>query len=500
MIIRLILLAIVSLLQLISIHVSAQSVAMPDAASLRIDEYLNQSVDNGYSGSVLVAKDGEILLSKGYGWADRKMKIPNRPGTVFNIGSVTKQFTAAAILKLQEAGKLRTLDNLAEWFPGAPSDKRGITIHQLLTHTSGISPRTGGFRYDEAGKRQFLREFFESELMYPPGTRHTYANANYIVLAAIVEAASGQDYESFLRNHFWQPLQMNHTGYKSIGFSSEQAAHGYYYNDTDGAWKDWGITQEYLPYRDNHWYSIGKGDIYSTVEDLYTWHKALQEFSVLSPESKRLMETAYAAENEAQTSYYGYGWAIYTSLRGTKIVAHNGSNGIYFADFLRFIEEDLVVISLSNTRLNQKSENIAWEMAAMVSDPDYQARPMPKNPYELVFDFIRTHSPEDALQLAEFIEDRTGSSLKDKALLNRIGFKQVSEALDKDWGIALLKLNTMLFPEDGNLWDSLGEGYFLINDTDYARESFEKALELGAGNACHWCENSQDKLDQLNGQ
>lgn len=500
MIIRLILLAIVSLLQLISIHVYAQSGAIPDAASLRIDEYLNQSVDNGYSGSVLVAKDGEIILSKGYGWADRKMKIPNWPGTVFNIGSVTKQFTAAAILKLQEAGKLSTSDKLEKWYPEAPSDKRFTTIHQLLTHTSGISPHTGGYRYDEAGKPQFLREFFESKLMYPPGTRHTYANANYIMLAAIVESASGQGYESFLREHFWQPLHMNQTGYKSSGLSSEQIAHGYYYDYTVGEWKDWGITLEYLPGNENHWYSIGKGDIYSTVEDLYTWHGALQENSVLSPESKRLMETAYAAENEAQTSFYGYGWAIYTSPRGTKIVAHNGSNSIYFADFLRFVDEDIVVIALSNTRLNRQSENVGWEIAEMVIDPAYKPQTIPKSTYELVFDFIRVHSPEKAPQLPDFVENNTGASLKDKAILNRIGFKQVSEAQDKDWGIALLKLNTMLFPEDGNLWDSLGEGYFLINDTDHARESFEKALELGAGNACHWCENSQDKLDQLNGQ
>jgi CubicO group peptidase (beta-lactamase class C family) len=186
-----------------------------------IDDYLTNSVSNGYSGAVLIAKGGEIILSKGYGWADKNKKIPNKPSTVFNIGSVTKQFTAAAILKLMESNKLNTSDNLIKYFPQAPSDKQNITIHQLLTHTSGISPQTGGFRYNEATKVQFIKECLESELMYAPGTKHTYANANYILLAAIVEGVSQQEYETFLRENLWNPLDMNHTGYKSIDFNSE---------------------------------------------------------------------------------------------------------------------------------------------------------------------------------------------------------------------------------------------------------------------------------------
>ena len=122
------------------------------------------------------------------------------------------------------------------------------------------------------------------------------------MLAAIIEEVSQQDYESFMRETFWKPLQMNHTGYKSIDFNSEQLAHGYYFYYTDGVWKDWGTTQEYLPYNNNHWYSIGKGDVFSTVEDLYTWHLALENNNVLKAETKQLMETAYVPENEAETS------------------------------------------------------------------------------------------------------------------------------------------------------------------------------------------------------
>jgi len=463
----------------------------------KMDNYLSQSVVNGYSGSVLVAKDNEIIFSKGYGWSDRSKKVPNSSSTVFNIGSVTKQFTAAAILKLMEDEKLEVSDKIEKYFPQAPSDKKGITIHQLLTHTSGVSPSTGGFRYDKASKETFLSDFFTAELMYAPGSKHTYANANYILLSAIIEQVSQQDYETFLKESFWTPLQMHHTGYKGIYFDSEKLAHGYYFHYTDGEWRDWGTTQKYLPYNIDHWYSIGKGDIYSTVEDLYTWHLALEKNQVLSAETKKLMEEAHVPENETETSFYGYGWAIFNSQNNSKIVAHNGSNGIYFADFLRFVKDDLVVIALSNIILNQKSENVAWEIASMVMDKEYRPKIIPKNTYELVFDFIRNNPPEKADELSKFIESKTGAPINNKAILNRIGFKQVSDNRDTDWGISLLKLNTSLFPDDGNLWDSLGEGYYILKENNNAIKSFEKAIELRPETNCYWCENAAQRLEEL---
>ncbi|SHM55742.1 CubicO group peptidase, beta-lactamase class C family [Cyclobacterium lianum] len=309
-----------------------------NSLAIKIDSLLSNSVSNGYSGSVLVAKDREIIISKGYGLADRELKIPNNSSTVFNIGSVTKQFTAAAIMKLQEEGKLTTSDKIIKWFPDAPLDKHQITIHQLLTHTSGLSPQTGGFRYDKATKSQFLQEFYDADLMYSPGEKHTYANANYILLAAIVEASSGQDYESFLRDQFWGPLCMDRTGYHRVNFPREAEANGYYFDLKTGKWEDWGTTQGYLPGSGDHWYSIGKGDLHSTVEDLYRWELALEHHEILEEASRQKMETGFAPENEARTSHYGYGWAIYNSSRNSKIVSHNGSNGIYFADFIRFVE------------------------------------------------------------------------------------------------------------------------------------------------------------------
>ncbi|MEY8849234.1 serine hydrolase [Psychroserpens sp. XS_ASV72] len=476
---------------------SEQKSADEEYIATKIENYLNASTKNGYSGSVLIAKNGEILLSKGYGLADRDQDIPMTPQTVFNIGSVTKQFTAAAILKLMELEKLELSNKLKDYFPQAPIEKQDITIHQLLTHTSGISPRAGGFRYDEASKEQFLNDFYRSDLLYKPGTKHNYANANYILLAAIVEIVSQQEYESFLRDYFWNPINMNHTGYKSVKYESKQLAHGYYFDDADGDWKDWGTTKDHLPKNNNHWYSIGKGDLYSTTEDLFKWHEALEQNKVLTAETKLLMETAHVAENEENTSFYGYGWAIFNSKQNKKIVTHNGSNGIYFAEFIRFIEDDLVIIVLSNVRLNRQSENVAWHISKMVFDKHYEPKAIPKNTYELVFDFISRKKLNHSNELPQFIINQTGLPFKDKAILNRIGYKQISQKKDSLWGIELLKLNTVMFPNDGNLWDSLGEGYFLLKDKENAILSFKKAIDLRPIENCYWCENAEKRLKEL---
>ncbi|WP_347923663.1 serine hydrolase domain-containing protein [Pontimicrobium sp. SW4] len=456
----------------------------------RIDTYLESSVTNGFSGVVLVSKKGEIILSKGYGWADRKNKIPNSPSTVFNIGSVTKQFTASAILKLVEQGRIKASDKIGSYFNQAPIDKRDISIHQLLTHTSGISNRTGGFRYNEASKEQFLKDFFESELQSKPGTKYQYANANYIILTAIIESVSGQTYGSFLNDYLFVPSQMKSTGYKSINFGTERLAHGYYYNRNDEQWADWGTTQQHLPYNDKHWYSIGKGDIHSTIEDLYKWHIALKNNVVLASETRLVQETPYVAENDKMTSFYGYGWAISQSNRDTKIVAHNGSNGLYFADFVRFIDDDVVVIYITNVFLGSESENVAREIGKMIFDSNYNKTPISKNIYELIHEFMKTNPSSNAEKLPAYLNKNLNYDFSNHAILNQLGYSRLKKEDKPDWALELFKLNVKLFPEDGNLWDSLGEAYLKYDKKEEALKSYTKAVELGS-------ESSKKTLNEL---
>ena len=250
------------------------------------------------------------------------------------------------------------------------------------------------------------------------------------MLTAILELVSKQRFSSFLNEHLLKPLDMSSTGYKSITFNSEKLAHGYYYNITEEMWLDWGTTQEHLPYNENHWYSIGKGDIHSSVDDLYKWHIGLEKNKVLSAKSKEIQETPYVAENENMTSYYGYGWAISNSNRDTKIVAHNGSNGIYFADFVRFVNDDVVVIYLTNAFLGNDSGNVAQEISKMIFDSNYNSKPISKNIYELIHEFININNPKDIDLLPSFLENKLGEKLKDHAILNRVGYRKMNKEND----------------------------------------------------------------------
>ena len=462
-----------------TIPLGAQPIENNKTLNTKIDTYLNASMKNGFSGSVLVAIKDEIILSKGYGWSDRNKKIPNSSSSIFNIGSVTKQFTASAILKLAETGKINTSDKISQFYDETPDDKKNITIHQLLTHTSGISKRTGGFRYDEASKEKFLDEFFNSKLQSVPGTKHEYANANYIMLAAILELVSKQDYGTFLHEYLWMPSDMLNTGYIGITFNSERLAHGYYFNITDGKWVDWGTTQEHLPYNNKHWYSIGKGDIHSSVEDLYKWHLTLNNNRVLSSKTRELQETPHVAENDRATSHYGYGWAVFNSDMNSKVVTHNGSNGIYFADFIRFIDEDVVIIYLTNTILGNDLENVGWEISKMIFNTEYEAHPVSKNMYELVFEFINTNEIGKVQMLPSYLTNELGKDFDDHSVLNGYGYRILEKENEPGWAMELFKLNVQLFPEDGNLWDSLGEAYLKYGEKEQAIRSYVKAVELG---------------------
>jgi CubicO group peptidase (beta-lactamase class C family) len=481
----------------ISSSIKSQEPVQISELKKRIDNYMKASLKHGYSASVLVAINGKPILEKGYGKIDRKSLKEITPNTVFNIGSITKQFTAAAILKLQEQSKLNTSDSLGTFFNNLPNDKREITLHQLLTHTSGISPRTGGFRYHEASQSEFMKDFIDTPLANQPGSKHQYANANYILLALVIEKVTRDFFEKYLQTNFWKPLKMHHTFYQDIPKEHEYAK-GYYFNYTEGMWKDWGSTKEHLPKTNRYWYSVGKGDVSSTTKDLFRWHIALQNNEVLSPSSKQMLETPFVAENTNKTSYYGYGWAIYTDKNENKIVTHNGSNGIYFADFIRAIHKDIVVIVLSNIRLNEASENTAWTIYKMTTDRNYNPTPILKNDYELVFDFMKNHHPLDISQLPSYMKENTSKSFMNKGLLNRIGYAQVTQRNNNKWGIALLTLNTQLFPNDGNLFDTLGEAYYHIGDRKNAKSSFEKALDLKPEENCYWCENARKKLELLN--
>ncbi|HET9298331.1 MAG TPA: serine hydrolase domain-containing protein, partial [Candidatus Polarisedimenticolaceae bacterium] len=192
----------------------------------KADAWLTERAKAGFSGVVLAARDGKLVLAKGYGLADREAGTPFKVDSVFSIGSVTKQFTAAAILKLEQDGKLSVQDPITKFYPDAPVDKRAITLHQLLTHTAGLDSDFAG-DYDAVDRDAYVGRILASKLRSTPGTTHHYANSGYSLLAAVVEKAAGMPYETYLREKLFLPAGMKETGYKQPAWPSSRVAVGY---------------------------------------------------------------------------------------------------------------------------------------------------------------------------------------------------------------------------------------------------------------------------------
>jgi len=205
---------------------SAQEKSTENDLIVKIDNYLKAGIENGFSGALLVAKEGRILINNGYGIANKEKGILNTPNTVFDIGSNTKQFTGVAILKLVSLNKLQLIDSISEFFKNLPKDKKDITIHQLLTHSGGFVESIGR-DFDNISREEFFQKVFESDLLHKPGSTYSYSNIGYSILARIIELISSLDYESFIIEYLFKPADMLQTGYTKAEWNNDLFAIGY---------------------------------------------------------------------------------------------------------------------------------------------------------------------------------------------------------------------------------------------------------------------------------
>ncbi|WP_140964035.1 serine hydrolase domain-containing protein [Flavobacterium jejuense] len=333
----------------------------------RLEFYIDECNKNGLSASILVAKDGDILYSGGVGLRNKTEKFPVTEETIFTTGSLTKQFTATAILKLQEENKLSVNDSIYKFFEGVPKDKQNITIHQLLTHTAGIVGNLGyGVDFVPISKKKFLSEFYNSPLDFELGKQYNYSNVGYSILAMIIEKVTQTDYETYLQENLFQKAGMKHTGYLFPKWNTTQIAHGYKCGE------DWGTHLIKWKADSNNisWHLKGNGGILSNPFDLYKWYIALKENKIISKKSFEQLTSPYVKENELGDSHYAYGWTIMNSDRNTKIIAHNGSNGVFYADFLQLPEENTVIIYMTN-ELRYDTQIVAWEIEQLLFKKDY---------------------------------------------------------------------------------------------------------------------------------
>ncbi len=307
----------------------------------RIDRMLRHKMkQEGFSGSVLIAHNGHTILSKGYGMASWSRRQTNTPRTRFYLGSMTKQFTAMAILILQQRGKLRVSASICTYISPCPWGWRAITLHEILTHTSGI-PGVGDISLSTASPEAWVNSFNAFPMASRPGSQFDYCNVCYQLLGYVVERVSGKPYSDFLQQAIFNPLHMQNTGFNPHYAARPDHADGY---------DAWGDEDELMEWRLNPQWSFlfGAGLLYSTVEDIYRWDQALIHSTLVSRKTLKAIFTPYAPSQYAG-SKYGYGWFIAKNAgNGHRLIWHDGKipgfrtyNGFYPRD-------KVTVIILSN--------------------------------------------------------------------------------------------------------------------------------------------------------
>jgi CubicO group peptidase (beta-lactamase class C family) len=331
----------------------------------RISNWIESYDRNGYlHGSILIASNDNILVNKGFGMANWEHKVPNRPATKFRIGSITKAFTAMGIFQLHEKRKLHINDYVGKYLPEYPNGDR-ITIYHCLTNSSGIPNFTSFPDFWSRTMRlpstlhQLIDSFKERELDFEPGSRFGYSNSGYALLTAIIENVSGMSYADYIREQICHPLGMYHTGCDDGKKVVTGLASGYSF------WEE----PIHPAYADMS-FPLGAYGLYSTTEDLYIWDQALQSSQMLG---KELMEKMFAPH----LGSYACGWMV-SEILGRKCVHHFGDISGYCSDFLRFVDDQVTIIFLSNMNVTPVT-HLSREMAKTIFEENVSL-PLPAEP------------------------------------------------------------------------------------------------------------------------
>jgi D-alanyl-D-alanine carboxypeptidase len=327
--------------------------ASQDTLVSQVDALLSPVFKAGTPGAaVLVMKDGKPLVRKAYGTADLELGVALTPDHVFRIGSMTKQFTAVAILMLMEQGKLALNDPLIKFLPDYPMQGKTVTVEHLLTHTSGIKSYTDikefpPLRRKDMPVAELIAVFKDKPFDFVPGEKWLYNNSGYILLGAIIEKVSGMSYETFMQKNVFDPLGLKNTYYGSATRIIPQRIPGYGPGTSNG-FANADYLSMTLPY--------AAGSLLSTVDDLAAWNEALPAGKLIKRETLEKAWTDYKLKDGSATGY-GYGWMIGT-FEGRRLITHGGGINGFMSDGLLLPEERLIVVILTNSTLPARAPGV----------------------------------------------------------------------------------------------------------------------------------------------
>ncbi|NKB66458.1 MAG: serine hydrolase [Candidatus Latescibacteria bacterium] len=456
----------------------------PDTRAAQIDEVLQTYHRHGqFNGSALVAHSGEVICKNGYGLANMEWDLPAQPDTRFRLGSITKQFTAALILQLVAQNRLKLDGKLGEYLPDyRPDTGAQITLHRLLTHTSGIPSYTGlpGF-FEEVSRNpytvdDFVAQYCSGDLEFSPGDQYQYNNSGYFLLGAIIEKITGQTYAENLQQNLLDPLAMDATGYDRHDALIEKRAAGY--------------VATYHGYHNAHYLDMSlpyaAGALYSTVEDLYRWDRALYTEQVLTAPYRDLL---FKPQVEIPGGHYAYGWVIRqielpNSPQPVQMIEHGGGINGFCTLITRLVEDSHLIVLFDNTS-GHHLPAINQDLIHILYDQPYA---LPKQPASILLkQTLEAEGIEATIaQYQTLRQKQTDQYDTSEGDLNHLGYQLLS--IDRHKAAArIFALGLEINPESDQAHNGLGETHLAQGDRQQALQCFARALALApeSWNATH---------------
>ena len=454
----------------------ASIIACEETKQKKIYDLVNACAEYGqFNGSVLVAEKGRIIFKDGFGEANKEWDIPNKADTKHRLASISKQFTAMAIVQLAAENQLKLDATITNYLPDYPKGNGNIiTIHHLLTHTSGLPNYTSFPNYREMmlkhhNPMDIVKSFADLPLDFTPGAEYAYSNSGYALLGAIIEKVTGKTYEQVLQEQIFSPLKMNNTGYDNNSTILKNRASGYYKNVNSF------VNAGYI----NMTAAYAAGALYSTVEDLYIWDQALYT-EQLAP--KKYMNLLFEKHTPARGGHYGYGWEmgrmrIGNTKEESKTIAHSGGINGFNTKITRFPSDQSVVILLNNT-----SGAPLYDMTSAIKGI-LHGKPYisPKRSLaHTLLDTIEINGIAEGLLLYEKIKTSDDYHLNEREM-NLSGY-QLLQAGNAKAAAAVFKINVESFPNSFNTYDSYGEALLELGDKTQAIENYKKSVKLNPDN------------------
>ena len=342
-------------------HAPSSTIEPLNSVAAEIDALLTDASADGSGFAVAIEVDDELILRKGYGLANRESGTPFTPQTIAQVGSLSKQFTATAILMLADQGALDLDAPLATYVTGIPGQARQATLRQLLIHASGL-PEYCGRDFQRRSRDDFVATCLSAPLLFKPGERSEYSNVGYSALALVIENVSGYDLDSFLKTHMLRPNGLSHTGYDFPEVDRGLLAHGYRDDEPQG------VISDQISSMDGEWWNLkGNGGMQASVDDMYAWYAALNTDSAVPAGVRAQLISPQTPWVDGRGT--GFGWFFRDEGTGrVQRMNHAGSDGVFYSTYWHRPEDSLFVYLVGNSG-ESSSQSVALKIFTILRPP-----------------------------------------------------------------------------------------------------------------------------------